>query len=377
MAGLYLHIPYCRQACTYCDFHFSTRLRTKPAVLRAMHMELEARAGEMAGATIGTIYLGGGTPSLLPAEELEGLLRQARHLLHVAPDAEVTLEVNPDDVDAGRLAAWRSIGITRLSIGVQSFRDDRLRFMGRAHDAQQGRESLRLIAGAGFTSWTMDLIYGLPGMTMAEWDEQLTAALGYAPPHISAYCLTVEDRTALHHQVRKGIVPMPGDAEQSAQFDRLIDRLEAAGCMQYEISNFARPGHHSRHNSSYWAGVPFLGIGPGAHSFDGRTRRWNVAHNLRYAQGVERNERHWEQEELTSAQRVNERLMTGLRTTAGVDLDTLGDPVLRREAGTVERYIASGDLTLLPGRLVLTRKGRHIADRIASDLFLVETHRKP
>lgn len=372
MAGIYLHIPFCKKACTYCDFHFSTSLRTKPEVLAAMHTELEQRAAELSGAHVDTIYFGGGTPSQLTDAELKAFLDQAHRLFAVTPDAEVTLEVNPDDVSAERLAGWKAIGITRLSIGVQSFREERLRFMGRAHDAQQSRESLRLIAAAGFASWTMDLIYGLPGMTMAEWDEQLTTALGFGPPHISAYCLTVEDRTALDHQVRKGLVSMPGDADQAAQFDRLIDRLEAAGYAQYEISNFARPGHHSRHNSSYWDGVPYLGIGPSAHSFDGTRRRWNVAHNIRYAHGVARGERYWEEETLTPAQRVNEALLTGLRTTAGVDLARLPLDLEKSASSVIERYRSQGLLDLRGARLVLTRAGRAFADRIASDLFLTE-----
>lgn len=372
MAGLYIHIPFCRKACTYCDFHFSTSLRTKPAVLEAMHTELEQRAAELKGEPVETIYFGGGTPSQLTDPELKAFIDRARRLLPVAPDAEVTLEVNPDDVNAGRLAEWKALGITRLSIGVQSFREERLRFMGRAHDAQQSLESLRLITDAGFASWTMDLIYGLPGMTLEEWDEQLSTALSLAPPHISAYCLTVEDRTALDHQVKKGLVAMPGDADQAAQFDRLIDRLQHAGYTQYEISNFALPGHHSRHNSSYWAGVPYLGIGPSAHSFDGRRRRWNVAHNIRYAHGVQHGERYWEEEVLTPAQVVNEALLTGLRTTVGVDLATLPLELGKSASSIIARYRSQGLLEQHGSRLVLTRAGRVFADRIASDLFLTD-----
>ena len=372
MSGLYIHIPFCRKACTYCDFHFSTSLKTKPAVLEAMHAELEQRAGELAGAAVETIYFGGGTPSQLSDAELRAFLDQVRRLLPGTPDAEVTLEVNPNDVSAERLAGWKALGITRLSIGIQSFREERLRFMGRAHDATQSRESLGLIAAAGLASWTMDLIYGLPGMTMEEWDEQLTTALSYKPPHISAYCLTVEDRTALDHQVRKGIVSMPGDVDQAAQFDRLIERLENTGYAQYEISNFALPGHHSRHNSSYWAGVPYLGIGPSAHSFDGRRRRWNVAHNFRYTHGVRNGERYWEEETLTSAQVVNEALLTGLRTTAGVDLAALPLELGKAASSIIARYRSQGLLEQQGSRLVLTRAGRAFADRIASDLFLTD-----
>lgn len=370
MSGLYLHIPFCKKACTYCDFHFSTSLQTKPAVLEAMHAELAQRAAELNGATVETIYFGGGTPSQLTDVELKAFLDQARSLFTVTPDAEVTMEVNPDDVDADRLAAWKRMGITRLSIGVQSFREDRLRFMGRAHDATQSRESLRLIREAGFASWTMDLIYGLPDMTMDEWNEQLDTALSFTPPHISAYCLTVESRTALDHQVNKGLVTMPGDADQAAQFDRLIERLEGAGYVQYEISNFGRPGHFSRHNSSYWKGVPYLGIGPSAHSFNGAERRWNVAHNLRYAQGVRAGDRYWEEETLTPVQVTNEALLTGLRTSWGVDLAELPLDVETPGSSVIARYRSQGLLEQRDRRLVLTKAGRAFADRIASDLFL-------
>jgi oxygen-independent coproporphyrinogen-3 oxidase len=280
------------------------------------------------------------------------------------------MEVNPDDVDAERLAAWKAIGITRLSIGVQSFREERLQFMGRAHDATLSRESLRLISAAGFASWTMDLIYGLPGMTMDEWNEQLDTALSFAPPHISAYCLTVESRTALDHQVNKGLVTMPGDADQAAQFERLIERLQGAGYVQYEISNFGRPGHFSRHNSSYWQGVPYLGIGPSAHSYNGAKRRWNVSHNLRYAQGIAAGTTYWEEETLTPVQATNEALLTGLRTMWGVDLTALPLDVEKAGSSAIDRYRSQGMLEQRDGRLVLTEAGRAFADRIASDLFL-------
>ena len=369
MAGIYLHIPFCRKACTYCDFHFSTSLKLKERVLAAMHREWEERGAELAD-PVDTIYFGGGTPSLLEPAEIAALLARARNLHTVAQDAEITLEANPDDITPVRLAAWRDLGITRLSLGTQSFREERLRFMGRAHTAEQALRSIALIAKAGLASWTIDLIYGLPGMTLAEWDEQLTIALDHGMPHLSAYCLTVEERTALDHQVRKGMVLMPGDADQSAQFDRLIERIEAAGLEQYEISNFGRPGHRSRHNMAYWEGVPYLGIGPSAHSYNGRIRRWNVAHNARYATALEHGEPCWEEELLTPAQRTNEALLTGLRTVAGVRLDALELDALAENRAAFERHQAGGLLRVEDGRLVLTRAGRHFADRIASDLFV-------
>ncbi len=374
MPGIYLHIPFCRKACTYCDFHFSTSMQGRERVLNAMAKELDQRAAELDG-TVGAIYFGGGTPSLLELNEVARFMRDIHARCTVAADAEVTLEANPDDITVERLAAWKDIGITRLSLGTQSFREERLRFMGRAHTAVQARRSIELIARAGYASWSIDLIYGLPGMDHAEWDEQLTIALDHGMPHLSAYCLTVETRTALAHQVRKGLVRMPEDTDQSAQFDRLMDRMEQAGLEHYEISNFGRPGHRSRHNMSYWEGVYYLGIGPSAHSFDGHVRRWNVAHNIRYAKALEEGSAFSEEEILTPAQRTNELLMTGLRTIAGVHVERLEMDALATNRSALERHLASGHLTLEGGRLALTRAGRHFADRIASDLFVTDDDR--
>lgn len=375
MAGAYFHIPFCKRACAYCDFHFSTSTKGRDALLDAMEKEMLLRSKEIGDAPVGTLYFGGGTPSLLEPARIASFIQLARDLFRVQRDAEVTLEANPDDIAPERLEQWKSMGITRLSLGTQSFREDRLRWMGRAHDAEQALKSIGLIAKAGFASWTIDLIYGLPGMTLAEWDEQLTIALDHGMPHLSAYCLTVEPRTALAHQVNKAVVTMPDDDAQSAQFDRLMERMEAAGLDHYEISNFGLPGHHSRHNTSYWEGVPYLGIGPAAHSFDGSKRRWNVANNARYVKGVLEGAPHWEEETLTPEQRTNERLLTGLRTSQGVDLARLelDVPGLQRKA--VERWMATGHLEHRDGRLVLTRTGRHFADRIASDLFFTDDDR--
>ena len=375
MAGLYFHIPFCRKACTYCDFHFSTSLKGRDDVISAMHRELEQRAGQLQGAGVGTIYFGGGTPSLLSPATIEAFLAQARALLPLINDAEVTLEANPDDVSPEALDAWKSSGINRLSVGIQSFRDDRLRFMGRAHDAAQSHKALEQISKAGFASWTMDLLYGLPKMTPAEWEEQIATALSYTPPHVSAYCLTVEPKTTLDHRVRAGDVVMPEDGDQAAQFAHLSERLQAAGMVHYEISNFGREGHFSRHNTSYWNGTPYLGIGPAAHSFNGRVRRWNVANNARYAKNIAEGTTYWSEESLTPAQRTNERLMTGLRTIWGVDLASLEIDVTGENGPLIDHYVARGDLQLEHGRLVLTTQGRAFADRIASDLFVTHDAR--
>ncbi len=372
MAGIYIHIPFCRKACTYCDFHFSTNMGTAERVYTAMRRELEHRATYLKGDPVGTIYFGGGTPSLVPPGRLQQMLEKIHELYPVSSEAEITLEANPDDVTVEQLSIWKGLGITRISVGIQSFREDRLRFMGRSHDAERSIKSIEAIAAAGFRSWTMDLIYGLPDMSMAEWDEQLTIALDHGMPHLSAYCLTVEERTALAHQVRKGLVTMPEDAMQSAQFDRLIDRMEQAGLVQYEISNFSVPGHFSRHNSAYWEGVHYLGIGPSAHSFNGTHRQWNRSNNVIYAEALEIGKDWWEQEELTARDRTNERLLTGLRTMAGVDLDRLELDALGMNSAAYKKHQEVGYLTVENGRLLLTRAGRHFADRIASDLFVTD-----
>ncbi len=369
MAGLYLHIPFCRRACTYCDFHFSTSQRHAP-VLEAMGRELVHRSRELGDAPVWTIYFGGGTPSLLPAERIEDFIQLAHDLLRVQRDAEVTLEANPDDITPERLAGWKAAGITRISLGTQSFRNDRLRWMGRAHNAEQALSSIERIARAGFRSWTIDLIYGLPGMDLDEWDEQLSIALAHGMPHLSAYCLTVEPRTALEHQVRNNLVQVPGDDIQSTQFAHLIERMEAAGLEQYEISNFAMTGHRSRHNSSYWAGTHYLGIGPSAHSYNGTTRRWNVADNARYVKAIGEGAPYWTEESLSLTDRVNEALMTGLRTMEGVDLAIPGMDLLEQHRSYIDALVSKGHGKLAGTRLALTKAGRLFADRIASDLFL-------
>lgn len=370
MSGLYFHIPFCHRACTYCDFHFSTSLRTKEPVLSAMRKELAARVQELEGASLGSIYFGGGTPSILPKEELGTLLGDVRNLVTVEPDAEIILEANPEDVSEASLEAWQDLGINRVSLGIQSFRDDRLRWMNRSHDAERSHRSIGLVSKAGLRTWTIDLIYGLPGMDLAEWDEQLAIALDHGMPHLSAYCLTVERRTALHHQIATGKVQLPTDAQQAAQFDHGVAKLADAGLVQYEISNFALDGHIAKHNTSYWQGVPYLGIGPAAHSFNGHKRRWNVANNARYAAAVEQGAPYWEEETLTPVQRLNERLFTGLRTMWGVHLSELGDEFRKVNAQTIDRYLALDELQIREDRLMLTTKGRNFADRIASDLFM-------
>ncbi len=376
MPGLYLHIPFCKQACHYCNFHFSTTLRSKPAMVEALLQELELQRDYLAGAELTSIYFGGGTPSLLDTGELERIFEKIHALHRVAADAEITLEANPDDLTREKLRDLRDYTpINRLSIGIQSFFDEDLRWMNRAHNAAHARHCLRDAAAFGFRDLTIDLIYGAPTTSDANWAENVRIALEEGIPHLSCYCLTVEAGTALAHFVRKGSAP-PVDEEKAArQFEYLLDRTEQHGYDHYEISNFALPGRLARHNSSYWSGDPYLGLGPSAHSFNGHSRQWNVAHNARYLAAIETGQVPFELEVLTPAQRYNEYVMTGLRTMWGCEkarIEAFGEPFSGFFREGISQFLQNGTIAQDATHVRLTRAGKLLADRIASDLFWVD-----
>lgn len=368
-ASLYFHIPYCKQACHYCDFHFSTQLKTKPDVLRRMHEELSQRAHEpqWQQSTLQSLYFGGGTPSLLTASELGGLIDLARKHFKVAEGAEITLEANPDDITPERLREWDSIGVNRLSIGVQTFREEVLRKLNRAHSSAEAHQALQHIASGPIPNYTADLMYGLPDSTLDHWHQDLETLLKYEPRHFSAYALTVEDRTALQHHVAKGKVHLPDEEEVIGQFNFLRWWSEKNGFEHYELSNFARRDQHSKHNSHYWSGRPYLGIGAGAHSFDGQRRWWNVSNNTRYAAGEAA-----EVEELSTVNLINERLMTRLRTAKGFDWlqDMPHAPKLQAELiRKVEKGVQKGYFYPKPTGFSLRPEHWMQSDRIIGDLF--------
>jgi len=378
-AGLYLHIPFCKQACHYCNFHFSTTLRSKPAMLDAILHELELQRDYLSGAELSTIYFGGGTPSLLSIAELVQIFEKIHALHRVSSDAEITLEANPDDLSVEKLRDLRDYTpVNRLSIGIQSFFDDDLRWMNRAHTAVHARECLQAAAATGFQDLSVDLIYGAPTTPDANWAENLRIVLLEGIPHLSCYCLTVEEGTALAHFVRKGAM-QPVDEERAArQFEYLQDATAAQGYEHYEISNFALPGRYSRHNSSYWSGTPYLGIGPSAHSFDGHSRQWNIAHNARYMSALQAGHISFERETLTSAQRYNEYVMTSLRTIWGceiVRIEAFGEPYAGYFKAEKKQFLHDGLLENTGTHIRLTRTGKLLADRIASDLFWTEDSR--
>lgn len=348
-------------------------MELKARVVRAMCLELEQRAATWPDKNVQTVYFGGGTPSLLDETELGLLMQKIRETYTVAPDAEVTLEANPDDITDGNLAAWKKNGINRLSIGIQSFYDRDLHYMERIHTASEAESAIRRAQAAGITNLTIDLIYGTPGLTAEEWKHNLQKAVELGIPHISAYALTVEEGTPLFHRIRKKQKKAPDEDLQADQFLFMSEFLESRGFGHYEVSNLARPGMESRHNSSYWQGVPYMGIGPSAHSYDGRNRRMNVSNNARYVSAFEREAvPYFEEEILTDTDRYNEYLLTRLRTRGGLDREDF-----EKRYSTGEWVAVLDELSELPEAFLsvtetgvgLSREGMLHADGIAAELF--------
>jgi oxygen-independent coproporphyrinogen-3 oxidase len=374
LAGIYIHIPFCRQACSYCNFHFSVSQKNKPVLLAALEKEIMLSRNFIETENIETIYIGGGTPSLLSAEELEHLLITLKERFTVSPEAEITLEANPDDINKSILDAWKRLGINRLSVGLQSFNEAELKWMNRAHNAAQSLLCLDEIRDAGFSNFSVDLIYGSPLQSNEDLVRNFEIIAKRNVPHISCYALTVEPKTALNKLIEAHKSPAVDPDRQAEQFALLLALMEKAGYEQYEISNFSKPGFRSRHNSSYWQGKPYFGFGPSAHSFDGKgKRRWNVANNNLYIQSLEKGIIPFEEESLTPDQKLNEYVMTALRTVEGINLNRLKqdfDPAhTDRILGEAKKYIEGNKLIINGHFLQLTKEGKFLADGIASDLF--------
>ena len=375
MAGIYIHIPFCKQACHYCDFHFSTSLKHKDDMIRALQAEIGWRKDELGNEKIETIYFGGGTPSVLSVDEINKLIMAVHQHFEVTSDPEITLEANPDDLSKDKIKELSQTPINRLSIGVQSFFDDDLLLMNRSHNAQNAYESVAE-ARKYFDNITLDLIYGIPNMSMEKWQANIDKALALNVPHISSYALTVEPKTALHHLIQKGEIPLPDDGVAHEHFLRLVEVLQANGFVHYELSNFGLPGYFSQNNTAYWQGKKYLGIGPSAHSFDGISRSWNVANNVRYIQHIDQQNLPSEKEYLSLADRYNEYIMTGLRTIWGVSLDKIQadfgakfENYLRHNA---QKHLDNQQLIIEGNHLKTTLQAKFFTDGIASDLFWVE-----
>ncbi|WP_299399006.1 radical SAM family heme chaperone HemW [uncultured Gelidibacter sp.] len=378
MSGIYIHIPFCKQACHYCDFHFSISLKKKDELVGALVKELELRKDEFKNQVIQTIYFGGGTPSLLSIEELRLLIEEVYTHYEVTENPEITLEANPDDLfdstSKSIFADYKSIGINRLSIGIQSFFEEDLKLMNRAHNAEEAKKCLEE-ATQYFDNISIDLIYGIPGLTNERWLQNIESALAFNIPHISSYALTVEPKTALDTFIKKGIIKNVDDDLAQEQFHILIEKLEAEGFIHYELSNFGKAEYFSRNNSAYWQGKPYLGIGPSAHSFDGEHRSWNVRNNTKYIKALDENILPMEIETLSTTDKYNEYVMTGLRTIWGVSIEKVekefGIEYKKYLLEQSQKHILEHLLYLEDGKLLVTKKGKFLSDGIASDLFKI------
>ncbi|CAM1353015.1 radical SAM family heme chaperone HemW [Tenacibaculum ascidiaceicola] len=386
MAGIYLHIPFCKQACYYCDFHFSTSLKKKEELVSCLVKELELRKEELLNETIETIYFGGGTPSLLSIHEIELLLNTISKNYTVIEDPEITLEANPDDLSEEKIIELSKTPINRLSIGIQSFFEEDLQLMNRAHNAQEARKCLS-VATRYFNNITIDLIYGVPNMSNERWRENLQIAFDFGINHISSYALTVEPKTALDSFIKQGKYPDVDEAVAKEHFDILVAETAKNGFVHYEISNFGKPDYFSKHNTSYWLGKKYIGIGPSAHSFNKTHRSWNVANNAKYIKTIQEGNLSLEQEELTKEDQFNEYLMTGLRTIWGVSLEKItqefGEEFRKNLLKNAEKFINQGLLVIenelkkpdsdnnVKKVLKTTSKGKFLADGLASELFII------
>ncbi len=374
MAGIFIHIPFCRQACTYCNFHFSLSLKNKDAMIAAIIKEIGLTEKFSSAESIETIYIGGGTPSLLEPDDLENIFDALGKKFSIAGNAEITLEANPDDINKEMLSEWHELGINRLSVGIQSFNEEELKWMNRAHNAKESMACLKLIEEAGFENFSVDLIYGSPLQSDEDLKRNFKIIAERNIPHISCYAFTEEPGTAFAKLVKEKR-SAPTDAQkQSEQFHLLLDMMNAAGYEQYEISNFCRPGHRSRHNSSYWQGKPYYGFGPAAHSFDGeKKRKWNISNNGLYIQSLGKNIIPCEEEVLTDIQRLNECIMTSLRTAEGLNLEfvkkNFGETHATRIENDAALFLQNGKMNRTGFFLILTKEGKFFADGIAAEVF--------
>ncbi|MEM9389211.1 MAG: radical SAM family heme chaperone HemW [Bacteroidota bacterium] len=374
MAGIYIHIPFCKQACYYCDFHFSTNEKLKPAMVKALIEEIYLQKDYLKGESIGTIYFGGGTPSLLNQEELESIIEAIYKTFYIEADVEVTLEANPDDLSLNKLQGLSKTRINRLSIGVQSFDEKVLKFLNRAHSGKEATICLQHAKSVGFDNVSLDLIYGIPGRNEHQWLADLTTAVSLSPKHISAYSLTIEPETVFGRWQNSNRFPGIDEEAAAIQFEIMINFLEQHDFEQYEISNFSRPGFYSKHNSSYWKQEKYLGIGPSAHSYTGETRQYNVKKNGLYIKKINANIIPMTMEQLSTADMINEYMLTTLRTKWGADLkfihEQYGSNILLEKGQYVKQLVDMGYATVNNNYLVLTNAGKLLADKISSDLFV-------
>ena len=374
MSGIYIHIPFCKQACYYCDFHFSTSLKKKDLMVAAIIKELEMRQAEFKEELVETIYFGGGTPSLLSLKEINSIIKAVYKFYKVNANPEITLEANPDDLSKGKIKELSKSPVNRLSIGVQSFFEEDLKLMNRAHNTKEAKDCIKDDIKY-FNNISIDLIYGIPGSSNKRWIKNIEKALSFNVPHISSYALTVEPKTALQKFIDKGVIQNVDDEQAQQQFQILLEYLEAANFIHYELSNFGKEGFFSRNNSAYWQGKSYLGIGPSAHSFNGQQRSWNVRNNSIYINSIKNDILPSEVETLTVTDRYNEYVMTGLRTIWGVSVtkveNDFGKSYKNYLLKQAQKHINEHLLYLDDDKLLVSKKGKFLSDGIAADLFLL------
>lgn len=376
MAGIYIHIPFCKTKCHYCDFYKSTDFSSRTDFLKTLKIEIENRKQEGEGEEIGSIYFGGGTPSVLKIKEVIDIISCIKQHYKTNDDAEITMEANPDDLDDLFISELKNTGVNRLSIGTQSFRDSDLKIMNRRHNSLQAEKAVRLAQESGFDNVSIDLIYGLPNQSLDDWNFNVEKAISLNAQHISAYHLTYHEGTVFYEYLKKGRIKELPDELSFDEFKLLRYRLENSGFEHYEISNFALPGYYSKHNKAYWERKSYIGFGPSAHSFDQRTRRWNISNMNRYMQSVENNQCYWKSEVLSEQDNYNDYIITSLRTKWGIsDTYLIGNfpskyySHFKKEA---KKFIDTGHLISKGGKYILSPEGLFISDKIMEDLFFME-----
>ena len=376
MAGIYIHIPFCKQRCTYCDFYTQVAPQMIPDLVNALCREMEIRSDYNQHAIVDTIYFGGGTPSLLSAAQFDLIFSALFSYFSVAPDAEITFEANPDDLSPEFFSEIRKLPFNRISMGIQSFDNNDLKAINRRHSAEQAVDAVRYAREAGFKNISIDLIYGLPGQSIEAWEKQLDKGLGLQPEHISIYGLTYEKGTKLWKQREKGLIEVVDEDRMIEMYELLISKTAQAGYEAYEISNFAKPGYRSRHNSAYWKLTPYTGLGPSAHSFDGISRQWNISSTRKYIDAMQEGNLFFEKEELNDTDKFNDFIMISLRTREGLHFETMkqhfDNKFIDYLNNSAQRYIDSEHIISENKRLFLSLKGIHISDAIISDLMYIE-----
>ncbi len=374
MAGIYIHIPFCKQACYYCDFHFSTSLDNRKKMVESLCREISMQKNYLSSEIVDTIYFGGGTPSMLELSEIDSVLNSVLSNFKVGSNPEITLEANPDDLSKEKLIGIKKIGINRLSVGIQSFDDNMLKFLNRAHDSKAAINSFSDARACGFDNISLDLIYAIPHQSDEQWERNIDTALALQPEHISSYSLTIEEKTVFGQWKKKKKLTEVDEPAAAHQLELLIEKLTVAGMEHYEVSNFCKPGFYSRHNSSYWNQTHYLGIGPGAHSYNTHSRQFNISNNPLYIKSIDANIVPFELEVLTRENKINEYIFTTLRTTWGCDLQRLQSEYhfdIEKEQGPLLKSLLTNGLAVRHGSVIkLTSKGMLLADKISSDLFV-------